>query len=323
MNFKRFRFWFQLIAFILLVYGGAIGFDLGNKLPTFACIYNPEYTGGKCFLGMLQHDLRHPLPMYLGYAGFTILISLGVFILWLVLLNKSWCGFMCPLGTMQDWMSMLREKMHIRYSSYTWPNRKKIQSIKYILLILLLVIPVMISNSVMGLPTLPHAMSMPFCDICPGRMLVPAFTGDFNQFYIDFSSTAGIVMSALGMIIVGLFLVGAFVKKRFFCYFCPMSAFHNAFSKYSLLRLYKDGSKCTKCGDCYTACDMDILEIADDVKSKNILTEDCTLCLKCVAACPEEGCLELNFAGASIFEATKEGFVVRMAIEKQKEAHER
>ncbi len=323
MNFKRFRFWFQVLAFILLVYGGAIGFDLGDKLPTFACVYNSGYTGGKCFLGILQHDLRHPFATYLGYTGIALLISIAVFILWLVLLNKSWCGFMCPLGTMQDWMSLLREKLRLRYSSYSWANRKKIQSIKYILLILLLIIPMMLSNSIFGLPTLPSAMSMPFCDICPGRILIPAFTGDFNQFYIDFSSTSDSVMSALGMIVVGLFLVGAFVKKRFFCYFCPMSALQNSFSKYSLFRLYKEGSKCTKCGDCYTACDMDILEIADDVSHKNMVTEDCTLCLKCVAACPEEGCLEANFAGVSIFESTKEGFVVRMAQERQKEPHER
>jgi len=323
MNFKRFRFWFQIVAFALLVYGGVIGFDLGDKLPTFACVYNADTTGGKCYLGMLQHDLRHPLESFLGFAGIAFLISLGVFILWLVLLNKSWCGFMCPLGTMQDWITALRAKLKIRYTEYSWANRKKIQVIKYVLLVLLLIIPVMISNSVFGLPKLPNAMSMPFCDICPGRMLIPAFTGDFNQFYIDFSSTSDIVMSALGMIVLGLFLVGAFIKKRFFCYFCPMSALHYLFSKQSLFKLYKDGAKCTKCGDCFTACDMDILEIADDVTSKNLVTEDCTLCLKCVAACPEEGCLEANFAGVGIFESTKEGFILRMAMEQQKEPHER
>ncbi|HLD23659.1 MAG TPA: 4Fe-4S dicluster domain-containing protein, partial [Sulfuricurvum sp.] len=159
------------------------------------------------------------------------------------------------------------------------------------------------------------------CDICPGRMMIPAFTGHFNQFYIDFSSKTDLVMTTLGMIIVGLFLVGSVVKKRFFCYFCPMAALQHIFSKPALLKLYKDGAKCTKCGDCYRACDMDILEIADDVTSKNLVTEDCTLCLKCVAACPEEGCLEANFAGLSIFESTKEGFILRMAMDQHKENH--
>lgn len=322
-NFKKFRFWFQIVAFILIVYGGYIGFDLGNKLPTFACVYNSDATGGKCYLGMLQHDLKHPWETFLGFAGYAFLISLGIFILWLILLNKSWCGFICPLGTMQDWITSFRTKLKIKYSQYSWANRKKIKSIKWVLLILLLIIPIMIANSIFGLQKLPNGLSMPFCDICPGRMLIPAFTGNFNQFYIDFSSTTDMIMTSLGMIVLGLFLVGSFIKKRFFCYFCPMSALHYIFSKQSLFKLYKDGSKCTKCGDCYTACDMDILEIADDVTSKNLVTEDCTLCLKCVAACPEEGCLEANFAGHTIFESTKEGFILRMAMDKQKEDNER
>jgi len=322
MNLVRFRFWFQIVAFLLIVYGGYIGFDLGNKLPTFACVYNGDFTGGKCYLGMLQHDLNHHWETFLGFAGYAFLISLGMFMVWFWLLNKAWCGFVCPLGTMQDWITAFRKKLKIRFSQYDWSSRAKIKSIKWILLILLLIIPVMISNSIFGLPTLPNGLSMPFCDICPGRMLIPAFTGNFSQFYIDFSSKTEIVMTTLGMIIVGLFLVGSFIKKRFFCYFCPMAALQYTFSKPALLKLYKDGSKCTKCGDCYRACDMDILEIADDVTSKNLVTEDCTLCLKCVAACPEEGCLEANFAGKTIFESTKEGFIIRMAMDKKGELSE-
>lgn len=323
MNLVRFRFWFQIVAFVLMVYGGYMGLDLGDKLPTFACVFNGEGTGGKCYVGELQHDLKHPIDMFMGFAGYAFLISLGMFMVWFWILNKGWCGFVCPLGTMQDWLTMLREKSKIRYSEYSWAHRGKIKSIKYILLILLLLIPVMIANSVFGLPKLPNGLSMPFCDICPGRMLIPAFTGHFNQFYIDFSSKTDMVMTALGMIITGLFLVGSFVKKRFFCYFCPMAALQYVFSKPALLKLYKDGAKCTKCGDCYRACDMDILEIADDVTSKNLVTEDCTLCLKCIAACPEEGCLEANFAGFTIFESTKEGFIVRMAMDQRKDNDER
>ncbi len=322
MNLVRFRFWFQIVAFLIIVYGGYVGLDLGDKLPTFACVYNSEGTGGKCYLGMLQHDLKHPLETFMGFAGYAFLISLAMFIVWFWVLNKGWCGFVCPLGTIQDWLTALREKLKIRFSEYSWANRSKIKSIKYILLILLLVIPVMISNSIGGLPKLPNGLSMPFCDICPGRMLIPAFTGNFNQFYIDFSSKTDLVMTILGMMIVGLFLVGSFIKKRFFCYFCPMAALQYIFSKPALLKLYKDGAKCTKCGDCYRACDMDILEIADDVTSKNLVTEDCILCLKCIAACPEDGCLEANFIGITIFESSKEGFILRMAMDMQKESHE-
>ncbi len=67
---------------------------------------------------------------------------------------------------------------------------------------------------------LPHDMIPPFCEICPARMVIPMFTGDFSQLTIDFSSKTTMIMSALGMLVTGIFLAGAFVKKRFL-FFCP------------------------------------------------------------------------------------------------------
>jgi ferredoxin len=97
-----------------------------------------------------------------------------------------------------------------------------------------------------------------------------------------------------------------------------MSALHYIFSKFSFVQLRKDGSKCTKCGDCYAVCDMQIKDIADDVKSTNILRDDCILCLKCVAACPEDDALHFDILKFRAFSSTKEGFERRMGIEKPK-----
>jgi ferredoxin-type protein NapH len=318
---KRFRFWVQIFAFVLLVYGGLVGFDLGDKLPTFACVFNSEGRGGVCYLGILQHDLDHPFRFFLGFGGAMFLISLAVFVLWIVFLNKSWCGYVCPLGTMQDWITSLRTTLGVRYSEYHWRDREWIKSIKYILLVLLILIPIGLSNPVFGLGKLPDGMSMPFCKICPGRMLIPLFTGDYSQLYIDFSSLTAIIMTGLGGGVVALFLVGAFVKKRFFCYFCPLSALLYIFSKWSLFGLRKDGTKCTRCGDCYRACDLDITEIADDITHSNLVTEDCTVCLKCVAACPENGALKAVFLDIPIFESTEEGFRRRMQCDHNHERH--
>jgi polyferredoxin len=143
-------------------------------------------------------------------------------------------------------------------------------------------------------------------------MILPAFVGDFSQWTVDFSSKTAIVMTALGMIVLGLFFVGSFIKKRFFCFLCPMSALHYLISRFALLRLKKDGDKCTRCGDCYRVCDLEIKEIADEIKKKDIMTDDCTMCLKCVASCPEEGALKATFAGIPIFESTEKGFMRRM-----------
>lgn len=306
-DFNRFRFWFQLVAFVLFVYGGYLAIDLGSHLPFFSCGYNKNGRAGVCYLLPLQHQLGRPLAMLFTAAGLTILTGFLTFALWFIVLNKGWCGFVCPLGTIQDWITALRKSLGIRYATYSQGQFAQLTKIKYVLLALMVLIPLGIGGGLFS-----HDMSPPFCLICPARMILPLFTLDGSQFTIDFSSKTAIAMTVLGMLVTALFLVGSFVKKRFFCFFCPMSALHYLISKAAFFKLKKDGSKCTRCGDCYRVCDMEIKEIADDVTTPDIMTDDCTLCLKCVASCPESGALQATFCGIPIFEATEAGFIKRM-----------
>lgn len=306
-DFNRFRFWFQLVAFVLFVYGGYLAIDLGSRLPFFSCGYNQEGRAGVCYLLPLQHQLGRPWAALFSAAGLTVLTGFGVFFLWFIVLNKGWCGFVCPLGTIQDWITSLRQMVGVRYGRYSQGQFSQLTKVKYILLALTILIPLGIGGGFLS-----HDMSPPFCLICPARMILPLFTGDTSHFTIDFSTKTALVMTALGMVVTALFLVGSFVKKRFFCFLCPMSALHYLISKPALLKLEKDGDKCTRCGDCYRVCDLDIKEIADEVNKKDIMTDDCTLCLKCVASCPEDGALKATFARVTIFESTEAGFVKRM-----------
>lgn len=62
---------------------------------------------------------------------------------------------------------------------------------------------------------------------------------------------------------------------------------------------------------------MQIKDIADDVTSKNILRDDCILCLKCVAACPEDDALHFDILNIKAFSSTREGFEKRMKIDQK------
>lgn len=311
-DLRRFRFWLQLASFALLVYGGRLAIDLGNSLPTFSCGYNKKGQAGVCYLLPLQHQLAEPWSQLFSPAGLGVLSGFAIFLLWFVLLNKAWCGFICPLGTIQDWITSLRKLFGIRYSTYSDDQFKKLSLVKYVLLLALIFMPLAIGGQLLS-----HDWATPYCQICPARMIIPVFNGDFSQWLVDFSSTGKMVLTALGMFITGLFLIGSFLKKRFFCFFCPMGAFHYIFSKLALFKLKKEGSKCTVCGDCYRVCDLQIKPIADNVVKKDILMDDCILCLKCVAACPEQGALRVDFLGKTVFESTKDGFVKRMGLEKK------
>ncbi len=309
-NVSRFRFWIQLISFFIFVYGGYFFIEIGSRLPIFSCPYVPGSPGG-CYLLGVQHELNSTWHTIFSPRGISILKSLGIFLLFFIFLNKAWCGFVCPLGTLQDWITRLRKSLGFSFTRYDEMSFKRLKVIKYILLALLILIPLAINNSFFGLPKLSHSMHTPFCKICPARTILPLFNGDTSQIYIDFTDTTTIILTSLGLMVAALFLVGSFVKKRFFCFFCPMSALQFLFSKIGLLRLIKNGDKCTRCGNCSRVCDVGITEIADDILSKNIIKDDCMMCLKCVEACPEEGALKVKVLNFDIFSATEEGFFKR------------
>ncbi len=316
-DINRFRFWFQIGAFGLLIYGGLLALDISNSMPTFSCVF-ADSRGGTCYLYPLQHQVNMPWKQFPGGRGIGLVTGFVTFFLLFILFNKAWCGFACPLGTVQDWLSKARAGLRVRFSRYGEGTFRRLRGIKYVLLALVILLPLGIGNSLFGLPKLPHDLATAYCMICPGRTVLPLFTGDVSQLAVDFSSATMTVLTGLGMAVTGLFLVGSFVKRRFFCFFCPLSALQYVFSKAGLLRLAKDGGKCTRCGNCSRVCDVGIREIADDMTSRNIVQDDCMMCFKCVAVCPEERCLTVSFLGMPVYEATAEGYATRV---KRRSAH--
>ncbi len=309
-NISRFRVVFQILAFLLLIYGGYASIHIGTSIPTFACPYNQE-SPGTCYLISAQHQLHNTWADLSGFRGKAFLIGFFTFIGLFLVINKAWCGYVCPLGTLQDWITKLRSLLGVKYSRYDDLSFKRLKTIKFVLLFLLVVIPLGMSNSLFGLPLLSHDLGAPFCQICPGRVITPLFIGDISQVNIDFTNTTTMVMSALGILVLALFFVGSYFKRRFFCFFCPMSALHSLFSRIGFLRLNKKGENCTRCGNCYRVCDVGIKAIADDLEHTFMVKDDCMMCLKCVEACPENDCLKATFLSVPVYSSTEEGFFKR------------
>jgi len=309
-NLSRFRLIFQILAFLLLIYGGYVSIHIGTSIPTFACPYNQECPG-TCYLISAQHQLHNTWSDLFGFRGKAFLTGFITFILLFLVINKAWCGYICPLGTIQDWITKLRSLFGVKYSRYDELSFTRLKTIKFVLLFLLVLIPLGMSNSLFGLPLLSHDLSAPFCQICPGRVVTPLFIGDTSQLFIDFTNPTTMIMSTLGILVLALFFVGSYFKKRFFCFFCPMSALHSLFSPISLLRLNKKGENCTRCGNCSRVCDVGIQAIAEDIEHKYMVKEDCMMCFKCVEACPENDCLEVSFVKMPLFTSTEEGFFAR------------
>ena len=83
-DINRFRFYFQLFAFVLLMYGGYLAINIGDQLPTFACVFGDK-RGGSCYLMGFQHQMTFPYARLFSGAGIGVLTGLFTFIVYLSL----------------------------------------------------------------------------------------------------------------------------------------------------------------------------------------------------------------------------------------------
>ena len=299
---NRVRMICQHISFVILIYGGRFGIHLGSSLPCFACPF-VSGCGGHCYLMILQRShvgFQVTFDYLFSWAGLEVVWPFVVFLLFFIPLSKLWCGWLCPFCLFQDWITMIRKKLRIREMIFTRKTHIRLRPVKYVLLVLLILIPLSIANF-----NLHPDWALPFCQICPARPLLPMFTGNFTNIHIDFTNTVTLCFTALAMVITGGLLVGMFFKKRFFCLFCPMLGLMHIFKRLSPLRFEKDISGCTGCGNCERICPVDIHEVHLENEKKDVLIQNCMGCMHCVESCPGDRVLSFKWFGFTLFSSSR------------------
>ena len=302
MKIYRLRYLTQAVSFFVLTYGGYLGLKLGHFLPVFSCPYAGGFSGA-CYLMALQRSqngLEMPFYLYFSVWGLKLVKMFFGFLILVILLNKSWCGWVCPFGSLQEAITWLRKKLLIREAQFSWRLREHLKPIKYILLVCLILIPILIGNA-----GLHQDFSLPFCQICPAKPLMPLFAGNPKNLAVDFCNPITTIMTALSIILAGGILVGVFFKDRFFCMFCPMLALMSLFGKIGFIQLKKKVDACSGCGNCQRVCPLDIREVHLEKEKENVLTQDCILCLKCIEACPQDNALSVKFWKKALFVSSR------------------
>jgi len=81
---------------------------ISGTLPALSCAYDKQ-NGAYCMLIPLQHQLHHRVGEALVAAQqfsfqilLPLLLTLLTFLAFFVVLNKVFCGWICPLGTLQE-----------------------------------------------------------------------------------------------------------------------------------------------------------------------------------------------------------------------------
>ncbi|MCX8037607.1 MAG: 4Fe-4S binding protein [Candidatus Sumerlaeia bacterium] len=106
---SRLRFVTQALCFVFFVYAGMWGLNritVGGReatLPTLSCEF-VEYKVIRCYLLDLQTALTEGAAY--GYA--RLIEPTVFFLLFCLLLGRAWCGWICPLGFVQDCIGSVR-----------------------------------------------------------------------------------------------------------------------------------------------------------------------------------------------------------------------
>ena len=276
----------MLLSFAALIWGGKLLNTSFSQLqlPVLACPFNQDQlTGASCFL------FGH-LDMLLEEGWRSALWFVGSFAASVLLFGRLLCGFVCPLGFLQDVAHELRQALHIEGVPLTEQLYAALRFVKWIM-----ILPFLSLGLIGG----------SFCDICPAITVSPALAGFKTSVYF----------SGFMMVFV---LVSGFFKRRCFCNICPMGYLLGLPHKVSLVKLKKNAIACTECGACYEACPMGIKSVftvreGKDERCIDVTTTDCLLCGECVRRCPEDKALSLTFAGLPVYSASRERFMKEYA----------
>ena len=266
--------WIIMICFSLFAIWGGLIFGLGMSslsIPVLSCPWNTEeMTSSSCYYLSHLNELFE-LPWY------NILIFLASTVGFIILLGRVICGFLCPVGLMQDIMDKIRRRTKTEGIKMTEKMYKAATPIKWCLVLIMTGLCFAGGN---------------FCNFCPAVAVSPVLAGMSTSLYV----------SGFLMILV---LMGGFFKHRAFCMVCPLGTIMGFFHKLSLFRIKKDTQSCTECGACYEACPMGIKMIYTEREKVDVTSASCIMCGECIRCCPEDKALSMTCAGIKLYTSSR------------------
>jgi polyferredoxin len=199
-------------------------------------------------------------------AGMFLLIA---FLAICLLMRKAFCGWLCPIGTISEYLWLAGRKLFGR--NFTLPRGFDIslRGLKYLLLSLF--IYAVVHMPVGSLIAFLHG---PYGLIADVKML------NFFRF-----------MGTTALVVVAVLVIASVFVQNFWCrYLCPYGALMGLTALLSPLRIRRQESACIDCGKCAKACPA---ALPVD-KLLTINSAECTACMECVAVCPAKDALSMT-----------------------------
>ena len=211
--------------------------------------------------GMLVQKV-HQSSFVLMFIGFALAIAFG----------PVFCGWVCPLGTFEEWVSKLGKKLFGKRHNHFVPARvdKYLRYLRYAVLV-----------------------GVVYVTARTGQLLFANIDPYFALFNFWTSEVA-----VGGLIVLGVTMVAALFVERPFCkYGCPYGALIGVFNLFRVFKIRRNVETCIDCKSCDRACPMNIEVSA----GRTVRDHQCITCMQCTseAACPVANTVELLAKGGN------------------------
>ncbi len=297
--------WYKLIYQFAII--GILTF-MGFRL-LFDKAYSPDFEA-YCPFGGLQALGSYLTMDSLSCSMTSTQIMMGVVLfIGIVLFSRLFCGYICPLGTIGEWIGKLGEKLKVRLTPKGFIDYA-LRLLKYVLLFITFYFTLKSSE---------------------------LFCKKFDPYYAVASGFNADVVLLWALLAIVALVVGSMFIRLFWCrYLCPLGALSAIFkfswwflgiiAVYAVLlivgldipyiyplvvitaggyilevarmkkvwpdpvHITRNTDTCIDCGLCSETCPQGI----DVASMKKVTHTDCTLCGDCLHACPEKDTLQIN-----------------------------
>lgn len=278
-------------------------------IPKFNSNFVPDFEA-YCPFGGIQALGSYLLNEALSCTMTSAQIAMGVITMLAVFIfSKLFCAYICPVGTISEWLFKLGDKLNINFTIKGIAD-KALRSLKYLLL---------------------------FVTVYYTFQSNELFCKKFDPYYAvatGFSSDVVVLYAVLAIVVV---VLGSVFIRLFWCkYICPLGAISNIFKytgffllvligyvlllragleihyawplaiacaggyiieltgvgtkTFPLLKITRNENSCIDCQLCSKKCPQAI-----DVANLKVVREaDCNLCVECIAVCPVKDTLQVN-----------------------------
>jgi len=212
----------------------------------------------KYFLWTWRIPAIHPAAMFLLVTFLSISF----------LFRKAFCSWLCPVGTLSEYLWLLGKKIFGRnFRIWRWLDIP-LRGLKYFLLGFFVW-----AISSMSAAAIANFMRSDYGIVAGVKML------NFFRF-----------IGETGLIVLGVLVLASVFVQNFWCrYLCPYGALLGFASLLSPVRIRREAEPCIDCAKCAKVCPSNL----PVDKLVTIKSAECTGCLECVAICPAEGALHL------------------------------